>query len=370
MDHLYNRDLYNSDMRRAWLLALAALLGGCGADGPADHGPVAPQRSYVMGFTAFPPRFGDDALIIRTIDAWATRADAALLLYEPPWERLLAGDDPDALVRANELGLANYFRGKGLRIIATLDATNGLDRAAEAAGLVALRRSLAEPAVRAAYARYVGAFAAVIQPEYLAVASETNLVRAVAPPALYQALVDAAAAGAAEAKRRSPTTRVFTTVQVETAWGRLGPGGAFVGIARDRADFPFAEAVGLSSYPYLAGFGEPEELPLDYYSRLVAGAPAPLLVIEGGWTSASVGGITSSLDKQRRYLERHAQILDSARAVAWFQITFTDLDLGAIEVPPGSILPLFAALGLVDTSFTPKPALAVWDATFRRPFRP
>lgn len=355
-------------MRRALALLLAGLLFGCGSGGPAAHGPLPAPRSYVMGFTAFPPRFGDDALILRTIDTWATRADAGLLLYEPPWERLLAGDDPDALVRANELGLANYFRGKGLRIVASIDATNGLDRAGEAAGLVALRRSLTEPAVRAAYARYVGAFAAVIQPEYLAVASETNLVRAIAPPALYQALVDAAAAGAAEAKRRSPTTRVFTTVQVETAWGNAGS--AFVGVARDRADFPFAEAVGLSSYPYLGGFTEPEQVPLDYYARLVASAPAPLLVIEGGWTSASVGGITSSPDKQRRYLERHAQILDSAHATAWFQITFTDLDLSAIQVPPGSILPLFAALGLVDTAFTPKPALAVWDEAFRRPYRP
>jgi hypothetical protein len=357
-------------MRRALTLLLAALLSGCGSGAPAGPGPLPTPRSYVMGFTAFPPRFGSDALIIRTIDTWATRADAGLLLYEPPWERLLAGDDPDALVRANELGLAGYFRGKGLRIVATIDATNGLDRASEAAGLLALRRSLAEPAVRAAYARYVGAFAALVQPEYLAVASETNLVRAIAPPALYQALVDAAGAAAAEARRRSPSTRVFTTVQVETAWGRLAAGGAFEGIARDRADFPFAEAVGLSSYPYLAGFNEPEELPLDYYARLVATAPAPLLVIEGGWTSASLGGIASSPDKQRRYLERHAQILDGAHAAAWFQITFTDLDLTAIEVPPGSILPLFATLGLVDVNFTPKPALAVWDTTFRRPYRP
>jgi hypothetical protein len=357
-------------MRRVAALVLCALLPGCGAATTTPSAPQASPRTYRMGFTAFPPRLGDNALAIRTVDTWATRADAGLLLYEPPWERLLAGDDPDALVRANELGLANYFRGKGLHIVATIDATNGLDRAGEAAGLVALRRSLAEPAVRAAYARYVGAFAAVIQPEYLAVASETNLVRAVAPPALYQALKDAAAAAAVEAKRRAPATRVFTTVQVETAWGRLVPGTGFVGIARDRADFPFAEAVGLSSYPYLAGFGEPEELPLEYYSRLLEGGSAPLLVIEGGWTSTSLGGITSSPDKQRRYLERQEQILDAARAAGWFQITFTDLDLGATPVPPGSALPLFATLGLVDVNFAPKPALSVWDAAFARPYRP
>jgi hypothetical protein len=324
-----------------------------------------------MGFTAFPPRFGDDSLVIRTVDLWATRADAGLLLYDPPWERLLAGEDPAALVGANELGLARYFRGKGLRIVASIDATNGLDRAADAPGLQAIGRSLREPAVREAYVRYVAAFAALIQPEYLSVASETNLVRAIAPPALYDALVDAAGRAAAAARAASPATRVFTTVQVEVAWGRLVPGAAFAGIGRDRADFPFAQAIGLSSYPYLAGFTDPAQLPLEYYSRLLEGGPAlPLLVIEGGWTSTSLGGITSSPDLQRRYIERHLQILDAARAAGFFQITFTDLDLSAVQLPAGSILPLFATLGLVDASFAPKPALAVWDAAFQRPYRP
>jgi hypothetical protein len=164
---------------------------------------------------------------------------------------------------------------------------------------------------------------------------------------------------------------VFVTVQVEVAWGRLVAGGAFVGIARDRADFPFTEALGLSSYPYLGGFVEPEELPLDYYTRLLeGGAPLPPMVIEGGWTSASLGAFASSADKQRRYVERHVRILDAARAAGCFQITFTDLDLPALGLPPGSILPLFAANGLVDVNLAPKPALAAWDAAFGRPYRP
>jgi hypothetical protein len=353
---------------RAIPLLLALALPACGKDGGTTPTPGAAPRTYLMGFSAFPPRFGDNTLIIRVIDTWATRADAALMFYSPPWAQLLAGQDAEALVRANELGLANYFRGKNLRIVANIDATDGLDRASDAPELRALGRSLTEPAVREAYARYVAAFASVIRPDYLAVASETNLVRAIAPPALYAGLVDAANRAAAEAKRAAPATRVFTTIQVEVAWGRLVPGGGFVGVARDRADFPFAEALGLSSYPYLAGFAEPEDVPLEYYSRLQEGVtPLPAMVIEGGWTSAAVGGIASSPDKQRRYVERHARILDAARAAAWFQISFTDLDLSAIEVPPGSILPLFAALGLVDVNLVPKPALTPWDETFRRP---
>jgi hypothetical protein len=56
--------------------------------------------------------------------------------------------------------------------------------------------------------------------------------------------------------------------------------------------------------------------------------------------------------------------------VGAFQITFTDLDLATFNLPAGSILPFFAALGLVDASLAAKPALAAWDATYRRPLRP
>jgi hypothetical protein len=90
----------------------------------------------------------------------------------------------------------------------------------------------------------------------------------------------------------------------------------------------------------------------------------------GGWTSASLGSISSSPDKQRRYIERQAQLLDAARAVALFQISFTDLDLAAASLPSGSNLPLFAFLGLVDVSFNPKPALTAWDTIRARPLRP
>jgi hypothetical protein len=183
---------------------------------------------------------------------------------------------------------------------------------------------------------------------------------------LYQALTAAANAAALEARRAAPDV-LFTTVQVETAWGRLGAAGGFLGVARDRTDFPFSEALGLSSYPYLAGFAEPEELPLDYYTRLLEGASLPLLVIEGGWTSASLGSVVSSPDKQRRYVERHVRILDASRAAAVFQITFTDLDLASLSLPPGSILPLFAQLGVVDPQLHAKPALATYDSIFARP---
>jgi hypothetical protein len=73
---------------------------------------------------------------------------------------------------------------------------------------------------------------------------------------------------------------------------------------------------------------------------------------------------------QARYLDRQAQLLDSARAIGLFQLTFTDLDLSGVTLPPGSILPLFAHLGIVDSALGPKPALATWDSLLARRFSP
>ena len=109
-------------------------------------------------------------------------------------------------------------------------------------------------------------------------------------------------------------------------------------------------------------------MPLDYYSRLANGRSIPVLVVEGGWTSGSVGSVQSSLAKQARYLRRQELMLDAAKAVAVFQLTYTDLDLTQYPPqPPGSILPLFAQLGVVDTQLKAKPALATYDSIFARP---
>lgn len=75
----------------------------------------------------------------------------------------------------------------------------------------------------------------------------------------------------------------------------------------------------------------------------------------------TAGAVVTSPELQSRYIRRHAAILDRTAEAAVFQITFTDLDLAAWASPPGSVLPLFAHLGIVDSALGPKPALAVWD---------
>lgn len=344
-------------------LVLGLLVCGCGSDATAPPA-SGPARSYRMGFAGIPPRF-DQAQAIAAIDLWSARADAAMLSYEPPWDSLLAGVPPETLIARDPLPLARYYRAKGHALVVMLDPGNGLNRGGESGALVAAGRSITEPAVQRLYRRYAVVADSLLRPDHMGVVLETNLIRAASPAPLYSAIRQVANDAAADVRARDPFVRLVASVQAETAWGRLPFTGTYAGVDQDFADFPFVQALGISSYPYLGGYAEPESLPLDYYARLVQGRSIPVLITEGGWTSADVSGVTSTPAKQARYIRRQAQLLDRAGAVGVFQLTFTDLDLG---VWPASITP-FAWLGLVDENLGAKPALAPWDSLFALPRR-
>jgi hypothetical protein len=351
------------------VLAVALAAAGCGASKHTTGPSASTPRTWHMGFSAIPPR-ADGTALLQTLEAWTPRADAAILHIEPPWAALLAGAPPDSLVRGDALALVQYYRAHGLHVWITLDATNGLDRSAESEALVQSGRSLTEPAVQRLYRDYAVALDTLLHPEHFGLAAETNLIRLAAPPALYAAVRQAANGAASDVRAVDATVDLYVSVQVEVAWGRLGGTPApYAGVDTDFADFPFLQSLGLSSYPYFA-WTDPDSLPDDYYSRLASGRGVPVAVVEGGWTSASVGAIQSDRGKQERYIERQARLLETAHAIGLFQLTFTDLDLTANPPPPGSILPLFAALGLVDVRLIAKPALVAWDRQFARDWEP
>lgn len=341
---------------------LAVGLAACGGKHSTGPGP-RPPRTYVMGFSPIAPR-ADLNLIIQTVLMWSTRADAAIIHSEPPWDSLLAGVPAETLVTRERVELVNFFRALGMSVVLMVDATNGINRAGESQPLVDAGRSLAEPEVQFLYRRYCTVLDSLLRPDWMGLAAETNLIRAAAPPALYAAVVQVANDAAADIRAIDAGTPLFISVQVETAWGVLGGSGAYEGVAQDVTDFPFMDAMGLSSYPYFA-WSDPDSLPDDYYARLRQGNGLPVLVVEGGWTSRSIGGIGSSPATQARYVARHAELLDRAQGVGLLQLTFTDLDTTAL--PPGTILPYFSYNGLVDENLVPKPALAEWDAIFARP---
>lgn len=348
-------------------IAVALVLTAAACGGGDDQSSSTATRTWAMGFTPIPPR-PTTAAVIQGIDLWSQLAEFAAIHEELPWTDLLAGMSPDAILDRDKVQLVDYMRSKGLQLYFMADLTDGLSRGEEAPQLRALGRSIAEPAVQQALRSYLLAVDRKLRPEIIGLAAETNLIRAAAPPAVYAGVVTAANAAAADLLAAGSSATLLFSVQVETAWGVLGGSGNYVGVEQDFADFPFVQMLGLSSYPYFA-FAQPEDIPDNYYSRLLNGRTLPVMVVEGGWTSATAGSVQSTPALQARYITRHAQLLDAVGARGLIQLLFADLDLASFPQPIPPNLPLFVNIGLTDSDFNGKPALAAWDALHTRPLK-
>ena len=327
--------------------------------------PVAATRTWKMGFAGSPPRPTVESLLAG-IGQWRPRAELAVMHDDLPWADLLAGVPARTLVARDRQPLADHYRSLGLQTIFMVDPSNGLSRGEDARALRALGRSMVEPAVQQLYRDYALAVASLLKPDVLGLVSESNLIRAAAPAALYTAIAAAASAAAADLRAAGSTAKLLVSVQVETAWGQVAGRGRFEGITRDLADFPFMQRLGLSSYPFLV-FRQPEDIPDDHYRRVVAGSGLRTVVVESGWSSIGSATRSSSPELQARYIARHASLLDSVAALGVAQLLFADPDLTLLPQPLPDNLPQFMTLGLADGDFNAKPALARWDALFARP---
>jgi hypothetical protein len=276
----------------------------------------------------------------------------------------MAGTTAEAYITRNYKGLVDYYRSKNLKLWVYIDPANGLDRAADANMLVAVGKSISQPDIQKLYRRFAFVMDSMLNPEHLGLALETNLIRDIAPDSIYQGVKKAAHDAAIEIRDFDADVKLSISTQVDWAWGKLFTG-TYRGIAQDFIDFPFIEEMGLSSYPYF-GFDKPQDIPLDYYSKLLEGKNIPVFVAEGGWSSTKVSSFESSLQKQADYITRNGLLLDQVKAIAYFQLTFTDIDLTSLPPNTPSNLANFAYLGLVDINLQPKPALAAWDSIFKR----
>jgi len=344
------------------LLAGVAVIGsGCKKHSQA----AAAGRSYRMGFMSSAPR-PDLTLYLRSLTLWPEHSDATIISTEVPWDSLLNGENAATYITGNYLGLVNYCRSLNLKLWVYIDPANGLDRSSDATQLVALGKSIAQPAMQQVYQRFVLAADSLLHPDHLGLALETNAIRFASPDSIYKGVVAAANGAAVVVRAIDPSVPLSVSVQADLAWGKIG-GTGYVGVAQDFTDFSFLQELGISSYPYLV-FSVPGDIPLNYYSQLVADHPLPVFVSEGGWSSVSLTGgtyglaVQSSPAIQAAYIDRQGLLLSQAHAIGLFQLTYTDLDLaGWPAIDTAGLFP-FAFLGVVDSNFAAKPALAAWDS--------
>ncbi|MEE8488059.1 MAG: hypothetical protein V3S56_07810 [Gemmatimonadota bacterium] len=365
-------------MRRTVLIPVAAavltgalLVAACGGDqntGPdpgPDPGPVVEPRTYAVGWAPSAPR-PDVELFLALVDSIAQVSDVTIIQQPVPWPELLAGAPIDSLVtdRAN---VAAFMRAHGLDIIWLVDPLDGLNRRLEDPGLVDAGRSILEPEIRAMHDDWVLRITAAVQPEWMGLASEINTLAAVGDPALYAAILDMSNTLAPQVRGASPGTQVFVSFQVDQANGFLGDPVIDHFALIDDFDI---DALGLSSYPVFV-FDDPADVPDNYFAVFDAATDLPLIFVEGGWNSADTQITSGTPQEQVDFLARYEELFDGVNLELWVMLTFTDLDIPALDLPPdrAATLSNFAFMGLLDIDLNRKPAYAEWKRIFDRPLR-
>src|SRR5262249_16314979 len=129
------------------------------------------------------------------------------------------GDSFDAIIDDEYVGLVNYLRGHGLKIVLLVDPLDGLNRRDEAQEAVKSGVTLLDAGMRATHEACVKAPVARIKPEYLGLASEINTLAAHGNPQPYADIKAMANELAPQLRQLSPASRIFVSYQVEDAWG-------------------------------------------------------------------------------------------------------------------------------------------------------
>jgi hypothetical protein len=266
-----------------------------------------------------------------------------------------------------------FLRGLGLHVSILVDPLDGLDRTRESNETRNAGRSLNESSLRTLHQQWVELLASRYKPDYLGLASEINSLAARGDPVLFANIRDMCNELAPRVRQLSPATKVFVSFQVDEAWGRPPiPPSAVDQFALTRS-FDI-DVLGLSSYPSFF-FNAPDEIPDDYFRRLQVAAGKPVLMAEGGWTSApaATGETSASLAQQAEYYSRVLGLLDAAQAELVILLLFADLDIEAYKRAAPDVdvegLRPFAHMGIVSPSLVPKPAANVWYAKFALPLR-
>lgn len=162
------------------------------------------------------------------------------------------------------------------------------------------------------YVRMVADFAADNKPTYMGLGIEVNRIYE-SSASDYQWFVELFNKSVSAIHQASPSSKVFTTFQLERLKGLEG--GLFGGQNDENAnnwnllnDFGSADLLGFTSYPGLI-FHSPSDMPGDYYSSITAHTSKPILFSELGWPAGDVvTGWNSTPELQRQFVVRFFEL--------------------------------------------------------------
>lgn len=350
--------------------------GGSGGESPA-------VRTSALGFQPWPY----DATVEAVDWTWEhvlADGDAIVLHYEEgvPWPEALA-DAPFPPSFSARLADDRARVSDSRPILLSLNALD-IGRA----GLAPYRGASANaplpapwdgfgfdaPDVHTAYAAYVARMVDAIQPTWVLIGIESNLLIDNAP-ASWPAYVDLICDTSQALKARGVTQPLYVSLVSTSFFPEWTQGATDAEQDRVLADLdPCVDGFALSVHPFLSALLA-DSFPDDYFDRLFARSDRWVGVSESSYPAQvwSQGGLTwnGSPEKQDHFTER---LLDASRR-GHFQFTFwfavRDYDAlwaGALASDPVALL--WRDTGMYDEAGIARPALTRWGAELAQPLAP
>jgi hypothetical protein len=274
-------------------------------------------------------------------------------------------DFTDFFIKAKEAGKAVTWSGdwadlsdpkSAPYVVAQLAANNGLKPVIIAQFFTQSTGKLLRPlndSVKQGYMAGAVSFVRAYKPEYIGFGIEVNMLHETNPAdyALFEAFFSEVAKAV---KLESPGTKVFTVFQLERLKGLRG--GLFGGTddlaTNDWAllvNFPDADVIAFTTYPCLV-YGDPSELPTDYYSEIATHTQKPIAFTEAGWFRVGPKGWESSPEEQAKFATRYIeQTKDTQpRLLVWSFL------YDQAEAEP------FTSMGLLGKDDSTSPAWEAW----------
>lgn len=298
--------------RRTFLAtAGAASLAGCASGGRPGEG-----STLVSTPASTPPPGGTDSSSTTPSDP-VGRPLKGVSLSPRSFE---GGDFQSFFEEAGEAGALVRWAGDWAdlgeadgapAVVETLARQHGMEPVVETGVFSASSRTLFRPLSSETRERYVESAATFCEahaPPYLGIGVEIDFHYETDPES-FETFVDLFATTYDAVKAASPGTQVYTGFQLERLRGLRG--GLFGGENDPESAtwellerFPKADLVGVTTYPGLI-YGNPDEIPDDYYAELDERAGRPVAITETGWSQESKGeGWVSDEAEQAAFVDR------------------------------------------------------------------
>ena len=365
-----------------FVLTIAVACGGKASTTPGSNSTKAPPgpgpavsrpsptgdpRTVRLGFSTLPPRQTSDAYIGAFATA-AQYADVILIQRTPPWEEFLPGGSVSQQTADNtriETQLLDQY--PNLKRYYAIDPTDGVVQRSRIANLpqsVDPQAGFLDPGIREAFLAYTTYVAKNYHPDYLALGVEINMLYE-RSPRQFDAFVSLYKEAYDVAKAASPRTKIFPTIQLEDLEGTFGtihpPHWEVLDAFRGKMD-----ALGISTYPFLAQLRSASDIRPDYYSQLKQHWDGEVFIAETGYASAPVEGQVNvgTEEDQQAYL---ARILDEAERDGFSMVIwFAALDPEFAQSGAASV---FKDIGLRKSDGSNKLAWTTWEDWSRRPLK-